>query len=168
MHAKHKFCFMGSLQNGQIRNKIALFLKNSSYNYFIGKSSNWLDIYKQCQIILTPRGYGRTSFRLTEVLQLGFIIFITYYIYNEMWLPYYNSNLKWEKMIFLSNIKDISNYFNDINNIKCSKLNQMKKIIISHYYSHFTIDAIFNHIILFMKYGFHGSDLRCGLFYNYH
>lgn len=160
-----KFCFLGSLNNGPIRNKISMILKNTKFNYYIGKSKDWKNIYSNCRIILTPRGFGRTSFRLTEVLQLGFI---PYYIYDEIWLPYLNSKLNWTNLIFLSNVKNFKNDLKKINSISCKKLNMMKKKIILHYRTHFDINSIFLHIKLFMKYGFNQSDLRCSHFYNYH
>lgn len=49
------------------------------------------NLQQNTQYNLAPRGWGRTSYRLAEIIQLGRI---PIYIYDDHeWLPYRNSNI---------------------------------------------------------------------------
>ncbi len=52
---------------------------------------------------LCPRGYGRTSFRLYEAIQMGCV---PVYIYDELWLPYQDV-LDWTEFAVLCRWEDL-------------------------------------------------------------
>jgi hypothetical protein len=57
---------------------------------------NWVTAMQNTLYNLAPRGWGRTSYRLAEIIQLGRI---PIYIYDDYeWLPYQNSNISFHQM----------------------------------------------------------------------
>ena len=52
-------------------------------------STNWKEDISHTKFNLAPRGYGRTSYRLAEIIQIGRL---PVYMYNDFsWLPYADS-----------------------------------------------------------------------------
>ena len=80
--------FIGNI-NGRhsIREKMRDRLSNKE-GYYISESAgfdNFKDIMERSIFSLCPRGYGKTSFRINESLNLGSI---PVYIYDEPWIPF--------------------------------------------------------------------------------
>jgi len=69
----------------------------------------YIDSWHFCNLMyrsryaLAPRGYGRTSFRLYEAMQLGCI---PVYIFDEPWLPY-SDVLRWEDFAVLCHQEEL-------------------------------------------------------------
>src|SRR5690606_4276283 len=53
---------------------------------------------------LCPRGYGKTSFRLYESMQMGCV---PVYIYDDPWLPY-TDILDWSELAVLCHVSELS------------------------------------------------------------
>jgi len=86
------FCsFMGKLSGPNdrtgVRSLLYRKLKDRSEFYFSrGSIPEFIDVTSRSVFTLCPRGYGRTSFRLYEAMNLGSI---PVYIWDDMeWLPY--------------------------------------------------------------------------------
>uniref|UniRef100_A0A6C0DRI6 Uncharacterized protein n=1 Tax=viral metagenome TaxID=1070528 RepID=A0A6C0DRI6_9ZZZZ len=88
--------FIGSITH-VVRNHILQFYSNNP-NFFISTKNTWtpavtemnqslfIDTTLKSKFVLSPRGYGRSSFRFFEVLQLGSI---PIYVWDDIeWLPY--------------------------------------------------------------------------------
>ena len=92
---------------------------------------------------LAPRGYGRSSFRLFEILQLGSI---PIYIWDDKeWLPY-KDVLDLSKFMISINIKDIDTLHSILSSIDKEKYNQMLHEYnkVKHY---FELEGMFDHIM---------------------
>lgn len=128
---------------------------------FFPKKIDWKYEYKYSKFICAPRGYGRNSFRLTEILQTGHI---PVYIYNDIiWLPYYDS-INWSSFSIITHVNNLNKTIKQIKNTTPNDIHNMRKNILKLYESHFTTKATLHQIKLFMLYGFARSDLRCATF----
>lgn len=141
------------------------------YNKYLGNKFkfyssyiNWKEEYPKSKFICAPRGYGRNSYRLTEVIQTGRI---PVYIYNDViWLPYYDS-INWTDFSIISHINQLEQTVDRIKNTSEEEIRKMRNKIINLYESHFTLKATMKHIKLFLLYGFSESDLRCSKYCHY-
>jgi hypothetical protein len=117
---KKKFIasFIGSLETNDIRKKMFKILQSAEgfrldkpYKYFnqYYYKKNMLDAY----FALCPRGYGPTTFRLYEALQMKLI---PIYISDEFWLPYSNL-INWKKIAVLIKEDNINKIPKIINNL---------------------------------------------------
>ena len=79
------------------------------------------EFIQNCQdskYILSPRGYGRSSFRYFEAMQLGVV---PVYIWDDKeWLPY-KEHLDYSKFAISSNINEVPNIYNTLKNISDSE-----------------------------------------------
>lgn len=162
---KYDLVFMGSRTHVIRKILISTFQNMTNLSFFSGRSSKWKEIFYQSKAILCPRGFGRNTFRLTETIELGLI---PIYVYNDVcWLPYYNS-IKWEEFSLIvqinpkKNINEIDKIVSFVQSLTTSKIQKMHKRIKSLYDTHFSLNASILQLKLFLKYGFHYSDLRCG------
>ena len=65
--------------------------------------TNFCDIAKRSWFGLAPRGYGKTSYRLYEMIALGTI---PVYLYDEPWLPYLDQ-LDWTEFAVLCHTSEM-------------------------------------------------------------
>lgn len=154
-------CFLGKQKNhkGVRGTLIGNFSKAFGPRFYSGLRSDWVEVYRQSKVILAPRGYGRNSFRLTEILQLGLIPVV---IYDDiLWLAYLNSSLPWDKMIFISRTNSYQEAINEIKHVSNSELEERRRLIKSFRNTHFTYEGTMTQIEMFLLGGYAKSDLRC-------
>jgi hypothetical protein len=108
----------------------------------------FLDITSRSKFTLCPRGYGTTSFRLYEAMQLRSI---PVYIYHET--PYipFSDQLDWNKLAVLINSNDMSNIDDILNDISDEKYNEMLDYTQSIYSKYFTLDGMCDNILKYLK-----------------
>lgn len=150
-----KISFVGSLTH-QIRNEIYEFYKNDlDFSFHIKKwelltDDFFIDKFKEVTaksyFTLCPRGYGATSFRLYESMQMDSI---PIYVYDDPWLPWQNE-IDWSKLCVLIQRNDIKKIKNIIKNLDYQNMILYKNEIYNDY---FTYDGIYNNIIKIMKNG---------------
>jgi hypothetical protein len=144
-----------------LKDKVAYFPNNMFYDHGGRNVSTWKALFGESKFIFAPRGYGRNSFRITEVLQLGML---PVYIWNDvLWLPYYDS-INWSSFAMVTHINDLDATLQKMIGTPVSVVNQMKMKVRSLYWTHFNSLAVFSHIRRLLKHGFAGSDLRCAVF----
>jgi hypothetical protein len=102
--------------------------------------NRFLDVTSRSEFTLCPRGYGKTSFRLYESMQLNSV---PIYVYDEEWLPWTNE-IDWDKLIIKINSKNIKDIKNIILNTDITPLIEYKNKI---YDSYFTFDGVYKNII---------------------
>ena len=74
-------------------------ISKTNLKYKIGPSNDWLQFIHKSKFNLAPRGYGRTSYRLAEIIQVGRI---PVYMYDDYpWLPYQGTNLDFSNLMLL-------------------------------------------------------------------
>lgn len=97
------------------------------------------------QLSMCPRGFGRTSFRLTEALQLGLI---PIYIYSDVtWVPYADL---FNQIGFTANMTSIRQLIDELLETPVSQLEQMEKRVAILAKSHFSPEGILYQIGLFI------------------
>ena len=114
----------------------------------------WHQVAGNSKVSLCPRGFGRTSFRLFEILQLGLIPVHVYW--DIPWLPYPDL---YKNIGFSTDLEGLPELLKKISDMDLQELEHMEKRIRSFKATHFTYEGVLNQISLFMKNG--GSDLRC-------
>jgi hypothetical protein len=67
------------------------------------KTAEFIDTLCRSVFALCPRGYGKTSFRLYEAMQLGCV---PVYLYDEPWLPYADA-IDWNEICVLVHVDRI-------------------------------------------------------------
>ena len=163
-HQKDIFCsFVGSLTGNKDNNSFVrkiIFEKFKNNSEFKFNITNWDPIITKenkdnfitkiinSKFSFAPRGYGRTSFRFYEVLNLGSV---PIYVWDDiLWLPYQDI-LDYRKFSIIINIKDIDNLENILNNINEKSYNNMLKEYcnIKHF---FNLQYMFEYIIKNLNY----------------
>jgi hypothetical protein len=154
--------FMGNLGSHRARARVARELRRNFGNgFYLGRSRNrtvWQTVAATSRFVLTPRGYGRNSFRLAEVLQMGMV---PVYVYNDLiWLPYYDS-IGWSNIAVVVHVDNLDPLYRVLKEASVSRVNEMRRKIAAMYNTHFSSRAAFEQLRLFVKFGTRKSDLRC-------
>lgn len=164
MPSKYDLVFMGSIQTHALRRSLTNSLRRClGHRFFVGKGGYWKERYLESRAVLCPRGYGRTSFRLFETLQLGLV---PIYVYDDLcWLPYYDS-IGWRNFSLLVRMRpgDSSAVEKIATFVRCldgDALAARRKRIRELYSSHFSLEGSLAQLRAFLRGGFRASDLRC-------
>jgi hypothetical protein len=104
----------------------------------------FIDITSRSFFTLSPRGYGKTSFRLYESMQLDSI---PIYVYDEEWLPWKDS-INWDDLIVKVHVSEIDNIVNKIQDVNVNKMLKYKNEIYDDY---FTYEGTYKNIIKILK-----------------
>lgn len=143
--------FIGSLTHNVRRltqtaffKKPGVYFKISKWSSNINKSNQelFLDITSKSKFTLAPRGYGVTSFRLYEALNLGSI---PVYISDKFWLPF-KDKVDWEKLAILCPINQIPSLYSKLKSISDEQIQNMLSYYKSVSYL-FTYKGISDYII---------------------
>jgi len=92
--------FCGSINTHPIRKTMRDVFQESFPNCFIdrGTTEKFRECINESYFSLCPRGYGKTSFRLYETIQIGGTIPV--YLFTEPWLPF-SSDIIWSDFCVL-------------------------------------------------------------------
>ena len=132
---------------------------NPSFVYLRYYGANWTEVLKRTMINLTPRGFGRTSFRLSEVIQKGYL-FLN--IYSDVeWTAYDNSPCSITNLGFSINISEYSNWLEGKKwNLHSKEYLKKKQQIFHCRNSHYTYEGVMNQIKSYLKNDF-PTSLTC-------
>jgi len=147
------FCsFVGSITH-QIRVELYNIYHNNPKFYFSTKQhtqavsqvelNNFIDITSRSVFSLCPRGYGRSSFRLYEVMQLGTI---PVFIYDEKWIPF-EDEIDWDDFSVLLHINDLERLDEILSSFTEDKIKLMQYNVYKYWENNFTMENIFKKII---------------------
>lgn len=154
---KSLFCsFIGS-NTHSIREQLYYYNKHNSVSNrtFFSDLSKWsqtvheksLQDFKQItqasHFALAPRGYGLSSFRLYEIMQLGTI---PVYVSDIHWLPW-QDELNWEDFCVIIRPNQITSLYEILNSISEEKREQMRAKIEDIYPKYFTLEAVCENIL---------------------
>ena len=152
------FCsFVGSATN-PVRNKALQFFSNMN-SYYINafhwtpdvssdKQKLFLEYTSRSRFALCPRGYGATSYRLYEAMQLGAI---PIYISDKHLLPW-DDELDWKDFcIVVKEQDDYSQVDRHIKSLTETEVRNMQDKIKEIYGLYFTIPAVYNQILKRVK-----------------
>ena len=149
---KSVFCsFVGSLTNSCRRimvkslhqkSDVILITDNWTNNIADEKQKLYINVMSRSRFTLAPRGYGKTSFRLYEALNLNSI---PVYIYDDCFLPYCEI-IDWSKMIVLVHISEIDRLYETLKQITDEKISDMLAYY-KQYQQLFTYEGMANYVI---------------------
>ena len=92
---------------------------------------------------LAPRGYGRSSFRLYEAIQLGSI---PVFIYDHKWLPF-EDEIDWNEFSVLIDVNNIQNIDTILSGYTPDRIKQMQDNLYNYWVDNFTMESICKKII---------------------
>jgi len=114
--------FLGSVPTHPIRQEMMDIFKNEDMflveNVYTKKLAipRFAEITEESCFTLCPRGYGKTSFRLYEAMQLGSV---PVYISDEHWLPF-TDYLNWDKFCIVIKPEEMKYLPNKLKNLLAS------------------------------------------------
>jgi hypothetical protein len=140
---KDIFCsFVGS-NTHRIRTKLYDKYKNTFYfnqgswqsRISSDKLNNFIEITNRSKFSLAPRGYGPTSFRLYEIMQLNSV---PVYVSDKHYLPW-EDDINWKDISVLISENEINDLGDILNDISEEKYNFMLENINKIYSNYFTL-----------------------------
>ena len=163
MERTYAISFMGTLTHGPAGARRTMKANAESWGRLrnrsvrIGKGSDWKEVMLNTSLNLSPRGFGRNSYRTLELFQMGLIpIYIhakgPWLFYGDLWVE--------EKIGFFT-AADALGPLLDHAFSNVTKLQEMERRIRSMRSTHFLPDGIMDQVSKFMTERDGGGDLRC-------
>jgi hypothetical protein len=158
-HYKYDLVFMGDVKTHWIRPLLRTAMNDRmSKTSYCSKHYSWAKVYSRSKFVLCPRGFGRNSFRLGEVLQMGMV---PVYVYTDLiWLPYYDA-VNWSDFSLVLRWDEFNKAIPRFKKTNASDVRRMRMRITEMYPTHFSPAGVWRQIFAFLQQGFGGSDLRC-------
>ena len=141
--------FCGRMETHEIRQEMKreLYKENYIFKEYLD-SLAYSEIIEKSYFTLCPRGYGKTSFRLYEAMQLGSV---PIYISDEHWLPY-TELINWSEFCIIlkpCDINIIPSITNDI--IKNATYEKMRLKALEVYKDYFSFESMFKIIPYYLN-----------------
>jgi len=162
---KYNLSFFGSSYHGRNRKRMLDCIQKrvgNGVNVVMGFLKNWKTEAAQSSLSLAPEGFGRGTFRLSEIIQMGRIPVIAYA--DTPWIPYQGSNISVEHigLIVPSSDKGAKTLLNFLDSLTIPRLFElMDKVKSARYY--YTTEGVLEQLKLFFSnpLGPNGGALRC-------
>ncbi|KAK9172118.1 Exostosin family protein [Cryptosporidium meleagridis] len=118
--------------------------ENGTKQFIHYQGDNFKQVIQRSTFHLCPRGFGRTSFRLYESVQLGTI---PIYIWDDVnWIPYGNLMERLGIVIHISQIEDLFDILNSLSKDELNyKFEQIKKF--KHWFTYMGITKYIQKVI---------------------
>lgn len=143
--------FVGSFDTHPIRKKMFETLAGESGIYMIDGRHN-VDVFEHImadsKFALCPRGYGLTSFRLYEAIQMGVV---PVYISDEVWWLPFRDKIDWSKLAVLWHTNFMGELVKCLKTFDDAKIEEMAKYGQECYQKYFTMFGICDEIINILK-----------------
>jgi hypothetical protein len=123
--------------------KYKIYAKNHSPAVSESDFTNFVNITSRSIFSLCPRGYGRSSFRLYEAIQLKSI---PVFVYDYKWCPF-EEDLDWNSFSVLIDANNIQNIDKILTSIDNAKIKEMQENLESYWINNFTMESIYKKII---------------------
>jgi hypothetical protein len=155
-HPKYLASFVGSTTHG-IRNKMVDVMKNHEdvyvstkgwdQNIHIDQFTDFINSSLESRFVLCPRGYGASSFRLYETMQLGAV---PVYISDRFWLPW-THELNWNDFCVIIPEEHIGNIHDILTSIDDETYQKMQNKIKEVYSNYFTMEGMCSKILQMLE-----------------
>lgn len=143
-----------------ILNEVKHYLKALNISSAFGRSSDWKNKIAKTRFNLSPRGYGRSSFRTAEIIQIGRI---PVYLYDDIpWLPYIGTNNSVASFGYIGRHQYLFRVMREI--LGTSDVDLMRRLdLVRRARRFYTYEGVLEQIDLFLldPLGPHGGYLRC-------
>lgn len=121
---------------------------------------SWVQDIMDTKFNLAPRGFGRTSYRLAEIIQLGRV---PVYLYDDKeWLPYMGSNISVTEIGFSGGMGRLGVLAKRLKETKDDEFHKLEsKVALAR--EHYTLEGTIKQIEKFIAdpFGPQGGELRC-------
>ena len=131
----------------QDRDDIYLHTKGWEQNIHIDQFTDFINSSLESKFVLCPRGYGASSFRLYEAMQLGAV---PVYISDRFWLPF-THELNWNEFCVPIAEDNIENLYEILESIDDETYQKMTKKIEEVYTNYFTLEGTCNKILQMLE-----------------
>ena len=148
--------FVGS-ETHDVRNKMIEAVKDESDFYIATKGweqeikidqfTDFIESSLKSKFVLCPRGYGATSFRLYEAMQLGVV---PVYISDRFWLPW-THELNWHEFCVIVPVDDVQNLPQILRSIEDETYEKMQGKIKEIYTNYFTLEGTCGKILQLLE-----------------
>jgi len=129
-----------------------------------GQGPTWQKDMSNTKFNLAPRGYGRSSFRFAEAIQMGRV---PIFLYDDLpWIPYVGTNLSVENFGFSAGLSDEKKSLvmlaDSIKNLTEVEFAHKVQLVLDARF-HFTYPGVVRQIEMFIAdpFGERGGNLRC-------
>jgi len=142
--------FMGSIHGRHLAREIMYEKMSDKQDVYIRQSlgkEQFLNLLSRSLFALCPRGYGKTSFRICEALQLGVI---PVYIYDDPWIPF-QDKLEFESYGVLCHISEIDNLYEKLKGYDLEKINNFIKTGQEVYKQYYCYEGCYSTIMGYLK-----------------
>lgn len=136
----HKISFVGSMTH-PCRSELRDMYENS---ILFTEGEDWKSIVEESTFSLCPRGYGSTSFRLFEAIQLGSI---PIYIWDEEILLPFSEKIQWESFSIILHRSQIGNLHSRIDQANLESMAKQLGAVRNHFTYDFTCKYIVDKIL---------------------
>jgi len=134
--------FQGSVTH-DLRSRLSTTLRKSFL--FLNMSSDWRTILESSNFSICPRGFGSTSFRVAESIQLGTV---PIYVWEqELWLPY-RDILNWNDFAIVVSSHELASLPERIRKADVGKMQEALKKVQHMFTYDYTIKYILNKVAL--------------------
>ena len=123
--------------------KYVMSIKNWTSSVSQSDFSNFINLTSRSIFCLAPRGYGRSSFRFYEAMQLGSI---PVFIYDHKWFPF-EDEIDWNQFSVLIDVNNIQNIDKILSSYTKEKIKQMQENLYNYWSNNFTMKSICQKII---------------------
>jgi len=157
---KDIFCsYVGSISNNaQCRVRLYETYMNDKDFYFSqprywtpsvpnDKFEEFVSITKRSLFSLCPKGYGKQSFRLYEVLQLGSV---PVFVYTDRWFPF-EKFIDWNKFCVLIHESEIHSLKNKLLSYNKNQIKEMQAEGKKIYNEYFTMEGMSKNILKYLQ-----------------
>lgn len=145
--------FVGSYTHKIRREMVKSLYENEKYLFFFSyawtpqvpkdKLDLHIEFLRRSIFALCPRGYGNTSFRMYEAMQLGAV---PVYISDDFCLPW-SDEIDWNRLAILINSRDIEHIDYILSDVTQMRISDMATYAQSIYDNYFTMDGVYNNIL---------------------
>jgi len=133
---------------------------NMRLTFYSGKA--WIHKISSTMFNLAPRGFGRTSFRLAEVIQMGRI---PVYMYDDVpWIPYAGTEISLQHFGYILGPKDYQNMAKTFQSDAQNVTELRRKLLqVMNIRRHYTYEGVLSQLEMFFTdpFGESGGHLRC-------
>eukprot|EP00668_Euglena_longa_P031672 GGOE01040914.1.p1 GENE.GGOE01040914.1~~GGOE01040914.1.p1 ORF type:complete len:399 (-),score=81.55 GGOE01040914.1:245-1441(-) len=156
---KYFTAFLGAMDHGSVRPAMAeVVAKVGKQMHAVTAVHNkmpvWRSVFRESRTLLCPRGFGRTSYRLFEVLQMQQI---PIYVYSDVpWLPF---GELMRQMVYITQLRTLRSLLHRLHRLSSATLAAQEALIARHRLSHFTMPGVLRQILSFLAGSKH--DLHC-------
>ena len=131
----------------QDRDDIYLHTKGWEQNIHIDQFTDFINSSLESKFVLCPRGYGASSFRLYEAMQLGAV---PIYISDSFWLPW-THELNWNDFCVMITEDKIENIHEILESIDDKTYQKMQDKIKEVYDNYFTLEGSCSKILQILE-----------------